>query len=309
MSSHEEDKLDPNDELALDFLVEAGFDSASIDRMPEHLRQSARRLLHGLGELDRYPVVPPSESLVDATLARIDQEERHRRERMSFTASKSPRLRFRMPNLVAVAAVAIVAVGVAFPVAHQVRWSSSQSLCANGLRNLGAGISSYSADNHGMMPMTAGIGGIFTGDSKGDEGILDNAQHLELLSKKGYCAAGCTKCNGARTLSYRVPLHKAHYSLVSMARSPIAGDANPIQMILQQGRVPNSNMLGSINHGQRGQNILYSDGTVVWTASPILPVGTGGAIDNIWVIQQKNGAESLNIKGRAGRAQDIFLSN
>lgn len=309
MSSNEQDQLDPLEAEALDYLVESGFDSASVDRMPPHLREAARRLLGELSAVDRYPAEPPCDSLVDATLASIERAERNQRERLAFPSESARRSRWRTPNFIAVAAVVVVAVGVLFPVANQVRWSNSQGLCASGLRNLGSGIAGYSADNRGMVPMTAGLGGLFSGDSKGDEGVLENAAHLEMLSRQGYCTPACTKCNGTRGLSYRVPLNKAQMVLAAHSRSPIAADANPVQAMTRRGATAPSHLLGSDNHGNRGQNILFSDGSVDWSLTPILQFRPSGIVDNIWVIQQRSGGESLDFRGRGNSPFDIWLSN
>ncbi len=314
MNNSEEPILDPLDAEALDFLVAAGFDPAAIDRMPSALRANARRLLGDLSAIDLYPTEPASETLVDATLARVAQAERQREDRFALPKELSLRRKLHIPNFVAVAAVLLIAAGVAFPVASQVRASSSQAMCANGLRNLGSGISAYASDNMGSMPMTAGLASLFpTGSGStppsGDSGIIENARHLEMLSQKGYCDANCTRCNGARNLSYRVPLHRKQTYLTGIGRSAIVADANPVQAILTRGVTPATLELTSHNHGQVGQNVLFSDGSSFWTITPILPAGPTRTRDNIWVIRGINGSDSINLKASSGSPYDIFLAN
>ncbi len=314
MNQSEEPILDPRDAEALDFLVAAAFDPAAIDRMPSAVRANARRLLGDLGAIDRYPTEPASETLVDATLARVAQAERQRADRFNLPRELSLRRKLHIPNFVAVAAVLLIAAGVAFPVASQVRASSSQAMCASGLRNLGSGISAYASDNLGLMPMTAGIGSLFSTPStaakhSGDEGILENARHLEMLSNKGYCHENCTRCNGARNLSYRVPLHRKQMYLAGIGRSAIVADANPVQAILTRGVTPVTLELVSHNHGQVGQNVLFSDGSSFWTITPILPIGPSRVRDNIWVIHGNDGGDSINLKASSGSPYDIFLAN
>lgn len=311
MNKSEEINIDPVEAQALDFLIAAEFDPTAIDRMPEHVRESARRLLRELRGIDAYSVAPPSEALVDATLARIAQEDRHQSQRMNISNSKpsSWRRRLRIPNVVAVAAMLIVAAGVAIPLSNQVRQSQAQLMCANGLRTLGGGLSAYAADNHGIMPMTAGLGSFLTEPSTTDDGIIDNARHLDMLAKNGYCDSKCTRCNGARNLSYRIPMHKSQTNLSTMNRSPVAADANPVQALVRRGIMPATFDLDSPNHGQRGQNILFSDGSVVWMESPILPGGPMGLPDNFWVIREKNGRESGNLRAHSGSALEILLAN
>ncbi|MSR69851.1 MAG: hypothetical protein EXS17_05845 [Phycisphaerales bacterium] len=309
MNKSEEPILDPLDAEALDFLVAAAFDAAAIDRMPSYLRANARRLLGELGAIDSYPTQPACDALIDATLARVAQAERQREDRFHLPTHLSLRRKLHIPNFVAVAAIMMIAVGVVFPVASQVRASSSQAMCASGLRNLGSGISAYASDNMGSMPMTAGVASLLPITSSGDAGIIENARHLEVLSQKGYCAANCTRCNGARNLSLRLPLHRKQTYLNGIGRSAIAADANPVQAILTRGITPATLELLSPNHGQLGQNVLFSDGSSFWTITPILPVGPTGVRDNIWVIHGKDGGDSINLKASSGSPYDIFLAN
>ncbi len=308
-SETEEPTLDPLDAEALDFLVAAGFDCAAIERMPTAVRDRAKRLLGDLGAIDRYPAPLPSDTLVDATLARVAQAERQRQDRFNLPQQLSLRRKLHIPNFVAVAAILMIAIGVAFPVASQVRASSSQAMCASGLRSLGSGISAYASDNMGSMPSTAGFSSVIPSSITGDSGILENARHLEMLSQKGYCAANCTRCNGARNLSYRVPMHDLHLKLTGVGRSPIAADANPVQSMLTRGVIPATLELRSLNHGQLGQNVLFSDGSSVWLITPLVPVGPHRQLDNVWIIREKNGRESINLKATAGSPYDVFLSN
>ncbi|MSR44716.1 MAG: hypothetical protein EXS15_05070 [Phycisphaerales bacterium] len=312
MSEPETRDTTMDDSEALDFLIAAQFDPDSIGRMPEHLRASAQRLLGDLQTIHAYPSPMPSDVLVHATLARIAQSQRSTETRMSINQER-PSLRVRMgiPNFVAIAAMLVVAAGVAIPLSHQVRQSQGQLMCASGLRGLGSGISAYAADNNGIMPMTAGLGSFLADQpaQTSDSSVLENAKHLDLLSTKGYCDHKCTRCNGARNLSYRVPLHVSQINMATMARSPIAADANPVQSLVLRGIIPLTCKIASDNHGQRGQNVLYSDGSAPWMVSPILQAGPSGVPDNIWVIRGIDGRESTVPRVRAATAREIFLSN
>ncbi len=306
MNEQDQPKINELDAQALDSLVESGFDDSAIERMPEPVRARARGVLASMRRLESHPPLPPSDTLVDATLARISQAERQQRDRFRFDGAL--RRRWSLPNVVAVAAVLLVCVGVLYPVANEVRSTSSQAMCASGLRSLGNGIASYASDHSGALPSMASLMPALPGQAP-DAAILDNARHLDMLARKGYCDAGCTKCNGARALSYRVPLHDRHVSLAGLPRSPIAGDANPVQPVaIRAGTVANAD-LRSVNHGQRGQNLLYSDGSTGWTISPIIRVGPSGHEDNIWVIRGRDGRPSLDAKMRTGDVWDILLAN
>ena len=314
MNKPEETNINPVEAEALDFLIAAEFDPTAIERMPEHLRANARRFLAELQSINSYPVEPPSDALIDATLARIAQEERRQSQRMSFSNSQpSLRKRLGIPNIVAVAAMLIVAAGVAVPLTNQVRQSQAQLMCANGLRTVGSGLSAYAADNRGVLPMTAGLGSFLTDststESSTESGIIENAQHLDMLSKNGYCDSKCTRCNGSRNLSYRIPMHKSQTNLSSMQRSPVAADANPVQTMMRRGVMPVNFSISSQNHAQRGQNVLFSDGSVTWMVTPNLSNGPGGLFNNIWVIRDKNGIETVNLRANPRHALEILLAN
>jgi len=309
MNDLHEDFEDERDAAALEYLIEAGFDRSCIGRMPAALRANAERLLGELNAIDRYPVDPPSELLVEATLARVARADEQTRERWRLPQWHVPRSRWGLPNLVAIAALLIVAAGVAIPVTAQVRRSHSQSLCANSLRSLGGGLAAYAADHRGMLPMTAGLAGFLSGPTEQAAPMAENARHLELLSTKGYCNANCTRCNGARNLSYRVPTHRSQLQLAATARSPVAADANPVQGLVQRGMMPPTFDLNSPNHGQSGQNVLFSDGSAVWLGSPRLQVAPNATSDNIWVIRGRDGQETIDFRRAGPSALEILLVN
>lgn len=310
MNKPEETNINPVEAEALDFLIAAEFDPTAIQRMPEHLRANARRFLAELQNINSYPVESPSDALIDTTLARIAQEERRQSQRLSFSNSQpSLRKRLGIPNIVAVAAMLIVAAGVAVPLTNKVRQSQTQLMCANGLRTVGSGLSAYAADNRGVLPMTAGLGSFLTDSTSMESGIIENAQHLDMLAKNGYCDAKCTRCNGSRNLSYRIPMHHSQKNLSSMQRSPVAADANPVQTMTRRGITPVHFMMSSQNHAQRGQNVLFSDGSVIWMVTPNLSNGPRGLFDNIWVIRDKNGVETFNLRSNPRHALEILLAN
>lgn len=309
MNDLDEQFEDPRDAQALDYLIEASFDPSCIERMPAELRARAQRILGELGAIHAYPAAPPSDLLVEATLARVQRADADERERWRLPQWQRVRSRWGLPNLVAVAALLILAAGVAVPVAAQVRRSHSQSLCAHSLRSLGGGLAAYAADHRGMLPMTAGLASFLGSSDEAPAPMAENARHLEMLSSKGYCSADCTRCNGSRNLSYRIPTHRAQLHLTATARSPVAADANPVQALVQRGLVPQTFDIDSPNHGNTGQNVLFSDGSAAWLDSPVLQFGPGGPTDNIWVIRGRDGRETVDFRGARPGALEILLAN
>ena len=93
-------QMDSADTELLDHLVEVGFDISALNSLDDETRHRAERLVAMLGLLDSYPVDPPSgeqrDSLIAATLARINREEHEQRDRMRLdSTARLPRLRLR----------------------------------------------------------------------------------------------------------------------------------------------------------------------------------------------------------------------
>lgn len=157
-------ELSATDARILDFLAEHGFDASRIDRLPADDRPRALAIIRQMDVLDRYPVDPPHESIVDATLARIDRHEEQRNAAMRIGATRW-RPRVRLADVVGIAALLLVATGVALPMLTQLRAQSLSAVCASNLRSLGGALAHYANENGGAMPAMAGIGGGLFGDS------------------------------------------------------------------------------------------------------------------------------------------------
>lgn len=302
--------LHPLDERALDWLVEHGFDVGAIGDAPAELRERIERLSGSVAALDAYAVAPASDTLVHATLARIARTDATARERMRIEP-RTVRLRsFRLPELIAVAAVLFLGIGVLFPMATQMRSSSAASLCSNSLRKLGSAMHGYAADNSGSAPAMAGLGSLFSpaGNPTPDD-LTRHHGSLDALVQKGYCVAGCTKCNGARMYSYRVATHPRQLRLAMLPATPLVSDANPLVDALRRGHRGADASGNSLNHAGRGQNVLFTDGSTVWTTSPMFRDPRTPLLDNIWLFQLRDGSEGLELRQMSRRPAEVFLAH
>jgi hypothetical protein len=304
--------LHPLDERALDWLVDHGFDLSQLARAPEDLRERIVRLSGAMSPLGSYAVSPPSETLVDATLARVARAdvEAERRSRMRLDA-RVVRLRsFRLPELIAVAAVLFLGVGVLFPMAQQLRSSSAATLCSTSLRKLGSAMHGYAADNAGSAPAMAGLGSLFSpAGNPTPEDLSRHHRSLDALVHKGYCVAGCTKCNGARTYSYRIATHPRQLRLAVLPATPIVSDANPLVEAMRRGQRDMNASANSANHGGQGQNVLFTDGSTVWATSPAFRDARTVHLDNIWLFQLRDGSEGLDLRQMSRRPSEVFLAH
>ena len=100
--------LNPQDADLFDRLVDVEFNIDDLKGVDDQMRERARKLLGMMGLLDEYPVEAVSaedrETLISATMLRIDREMDDQAERMKLDpVARLPRLRLR--EFVAVAAV------------------------------------------------------------------------------------------------------------------------------------------------------------------------------------------------------------
>jgi hypothetical protein len=304
MSQHEPN-LDPRDAHIVDQLVHAGWDPSKVTTASSQDADALRALARIGTLLDRYPTPVPDEALIDATLLSVERADAERSERMVLTDAPIARTRWRLPDFVSVAACVLLLVGVAVPMANQVRSTSSRVLCANGFRELGSAFTAYSTDSKGNLPMAAGLGSMLNAGPSGDlptSVSADTAQAVRVLADKGYCRPGCLHCAGARQLSFRVPLHASHVRITTLVLSPLAADANPILLSPKVG-IKSS----SPNHGGDGQNVLFSDGAVIWKPLPFINVGPEARLDNMWTLRGVSGSEGVDFKGVKFDQYEVFL--
>jgi len=278
----------------LDQLVDVGFEMSQLENLSPEETQRAKSILATLGLIDAYPVEDASETLVDATLARIDQYESQRHARMHISTAEvepsSSGFKIRMPDLVSVAAVILIAVSIFFYVGQGAREQSLQAECANNIAMQGRSLVNYALDHNAAIPTTqaASLGSLFGGTAP-------NRIDSQALVNGGYCDHNHLNCPGhdgeSGGFSYQTQSADIWADLQSRGRVFfIISDRNPILDDLLAGGNPDPNT-PSTNHGPLGQNLLRDDGSTPLAApAPII----GG--DMIWILDGKN------------RGIDIFLT-
>ena len=100
-------KLNPDDQRLLDALVESGFDPQVLESLSAEDRSRVGAILNLFELLEDYPVEDADDSLVNATLARIDQYELRANARASVDSAlqSASRRGFRLPDLISLDAV------------------------------------------------------------------------------------------------------------------------------------------------------------------------------------------------------------
>jgi hypothetical protein len=127
-------KLSKADAEMLDQLVDVGFELDQLEYISPEDTQRANSILKLLGLLEAYPVEDASDTLIDATIVRIDQYEAKRSARMQIHTPElettSRGFRIRMPDLISVAAMILVMFAVFATISNSTRNQTISNECA-----------------------------------------------------------------------------------------------------------------------------------------------------------------------------------
>jgi len=290
--------LSDDDAAVLDMVASAGFDPMVIARaiesgywemetgeerpldVTERARLEALVSLLGLldVESDDATVHDDDGLLVAATMARIDRYERSLKIEPEDEIAR-PRRRIRIPDFISVAAVLLILAGVAIPVLQRVRVSSMDMACADNLRRSATGFTLYAGDFGGRVPtLVAGASRLFP---DGYEGV-----NLSLLGQYGYCEFGHLGCPGhhdhvnpsQRMYGHQMLASGQQLSWTAPKRvTVVIGDRSPLIEAFRKGLEIAPEAMSN-SHGGRGQNMLQTDGSVLWLRLPVL-----GREDNVWL--------------------------
>ena len=295
-------ELCPHDQRLLDALVECGFDPEALEALSPADRERVGALIGLFQLIEDYPVEDADETLVHATLARIDRREDERAARMAFDAAPEAgrRRRFRVPDFLSMAAVILIGASVVIPVSSYLSEQSIDRRCNGNLRRMGLAFSQYAGDHNGAMPMIQT--GIFAGWSTKNHNVVN----LKPMIEKGYCELKHMDCPGRHEGQYgesysyqwQLPGQRPQWRIGRVTL--VLGDRNPIIDAAFAGQfIPALSM--SLNHGGRGQNVLASDGVTHWLEEPLIARN-----DNIWLPQ---GVDFLRKGDQPTDSSDTFLAH
>lgn len=317
-------QLSSEDHEALDAWVAAGYDAA---RVTTSLRVRASRH-QALAGLVTGSAAGSSDDLVDRTMAAVDEARDAQSGPYQFRGSW--RSEFRLADVVSIAAMILIAVSVVWPVMSGVRSQASKMACAGNMHDVASAMSAYAGSNRDRMPMaTASLGGGRWWDVGSSSGS-SNSANLFTLAKSGFTSLASLACPGnphacrsgvAReahdwrnleevSYSYQIMFGPARKTFHESNRAPMLADRSPVVLRAVRGEVidPWEN---SPNHAGRGEEILYTDGSAQWLATPTLKTG-----DNIWLpraiedaLRQIAITQGLKLQGTEipQGADDVFL--
>lgn len=293
-------ELVPADEDALELLVQHRFDPR---RVPSGVRQRAAHQAEVLGLLGSASKelaaaeASGRESLISRTLSRVQTEADAQAESMRFSSRPAPAARrWRVPDLVSVAAMLLIGVSILWPVMSASRERSRLALNETNLRNIGLGMGLYSGSNDGALPMaTASLAGTpwwFVGNAE-----QSNSANLYTLVRDGYAcrtnfaapgnraSVECTLdparadwgCIEEVPYSYQNQFARKRPVWRQAGEQIVLADRSPVILRAVRGLWVDP-LENSPNASGKGQHALRLDGAVVWLTSPVLASG-----DNIWL--------------------------
>lgn len=287
-------RLCDDDGAALEALVEQQFD---LERVPAELRERCTRQMSLLGLLETHHTPASNASggsgLVSATMSKV-LERRGLDLSVDEARPIAGRLQFR--DLLAIAAMLVIAGGVVLPALSRAREYGRETACRSSMQRVGLAFGQYAGDFRDQLPVaSASIAGTpwwFVGDRE-----RSNSANLYTLTRAKYagvaefaCAGNEDACRSERdagefdwarlsqvSYSYQNMFAPQRSAWVMPTRVVVMADASPVvrRAVARQWINPLEN---SANHDGRGQNVLFNDGTVMWTRTPVMDNG-----DNIWL--------------------------
>jgi len=233
---------------------------------------------------------------------------------------------FRMPDLVAVAAMLLIGLSILWPTVGALRFNAMQAACQTGLANAGVGFALYGAEHRGRRPAREGsIPAALPGASawwQVGSPAHSHSANLFVLVKQGYVDQRDLACEGNRFAPIGLDIHRHEdwrsaeevsysYQLFSpgrrghtlSSRAVLLTDRSPLVLraMLDEAADPESR---SPNHDGTGQNVLFGDRTVRWLVRPVTPWG-----DNFWLPRSvsTDGPVLLNGTEAPADADDAFV--
>ena len=262
------------------------------------LHDGVRRALDILGA---YAAPEPPDDLADRTLARVRAMrrtesllDRQRQQRRTFAPLLS------MRELTALAAAAVLVVGILVPSVREARRRTQRDLCAAHIGQIGTALGHYASGNDESLPAVAADAWLPGAGRR----FASHSTAMFVLSRAGYAPPEVFQCPAAGGRSFNVragmsdfpsaqnigyswqhslgePMRRDHPDVARAAdRMVVLADATPV---FQAGtfRRDRVHAAASDNHDGQGQNVLFLTGPVVWVTG--CRVGVDG--NNIWLAE------------------------
>jgi hypothetical protein len=300
--------------------------SDSLPAEPSATQPTSQELQNLLALLDQCPVENPPTDLVARTLQRVEAQENleltHTRTEGGFSGFAG----LRIHEVATIAAVLICAISLLSPALNYVRQDARKLACSNNLSVTAAAFNQYAADNKDNLPNRGATPGntwwnVGKQDAKGQIN-QSNSAHLYHLARSGYVDPRTLNCPEnanaplnpdrsahdwnspqAVSYSYQNQYGSSHPRMSQTSQMAILADKNPLFVAnpAGEGLTKSANLsddASSQMHKTSGQNVLRSDGSVLWANSPVI------SGDNIWLASGVN--RYRGVEGPAS-VNDSFL--
>ncbi len=338
MHEHDTDNLTltPADAAALDALVESralGPRLADDRPLPQVDPQATNRVAAAMRLIDAAPVEAPSADLVKKTMHRVIAARSIDLDIVRMQATRrGPAFPVRLSEMITVAAMVLIGIGLAIPVLNRTREEAMRVACESNLGTAGKAFYQYARNNVGAMPhglIEPNSLWFYTGQNTSvDEPVRSNSANLYRIARGRYVDPTTLACpsyeHAAQNMtpdmldwansksvsySYHNQFGERTVRLIRAPRMAILADRNPMFAIQNGGNPRLLYLKGkpgvspSVNHTAYGQNVLYADGSVWWATHPIMGNGTHKG-DNIWLA---DGVEDYDGDETPSRDDDAFL--
>ncbi|MBC7770886.1 MAG: hypothetical protein H7210_00190 [Pyrinomonadaceae bacterium] len=300
--------LSTTDDDAIEALIAANYDPQRVTLVMRPRAKKAAALLGLLDapvtsrEVSAHTLSGPAEAppqLVAQTLGRVQRAIEEHQQTMSIAGDRrGGGWSFRMQDLVSVAALLLVAVTLLAPMAMGVREYNRRTACGSNMAVAGVAFGQYGGDNKGMLPLASSSDQGNPWWFVGEGAERSNSANLYVLNRANFTTIEKLACCGNPDAPKQAPsdavdwrsLNEVSYSYQCQfaerrpawnggTRVVILSDASPVVRRAVKGEdiYPFEN---SPNHGGRGQNVLFNDGSGAWLTTPVVEAGRS---DNIWL--------------------------
>lgn len=291
--------LTPDDEEALDAWQ---LSEHRLNRVPGSLRERAAKIEAIGALLTNVPAAKHSETettaLLNATMARLERDRAAAPARQSLRFERAPTRRYKLGDLVSIAAMLTLGAAVIWPIIASGRTNMQQIACRGNFADVATGMGLYGNDNRGALPMaSASLGGSPWWDvgvpERSNSANLYTLAHAKYAQPAALACAGNPFCNATKmtcqdkdwcslpavSYSFRIMFGGKNptWDSPNPASTVVLSDKSPVVMRAVRGDVvfPTEN---SPNHDGRGQNVLTLDGSTRFMTTPVTAAG-----DNIWL--------------------------